>query len=90
MIEWLYSLKFHFSPIHVPQIKEKMCGLSSGHRELKDGWEEQRVELEHNLDSQMFKRDAEQAEIWIAMRESLLGSDDIGVCMYVCKMYVMI
>ena len=28
----------------------------------------------------MFKRDAEQAEIWIAMRESLLGSDDIGVC----------
>lgn len=27
----------------------------------------------------MFKRDAEQAEIWITMRESLLGSDDIGV-----------
>lgn len=65
-----------------PQIKEKMHGLSSSHKELKDGWEEQRVELEHNLDSQMFKRDAEQAEIWIAMRESLLGSDDIGVSLH--------
>lgn len=40
------------------------------------------MELEHNLDSQMFKRDAEQAEIWIAMRESLLGSDDIGVSLH--------
>lgn len=64
------------------QIKEKMRGLSSSHKELKDDWEEQRVELEHNLDSQMFKRDAEQAEIWIAMRESLLGSDDIGVSLH--------
>ena len=56
-----------------------MCVLYASHRELKEGWEEQRVELEHNLDSQMFKRDAEQAEMWISMRESLLGSDDIGV-----------
>ena len=56
-----------------------MRGLSSSHRELKDGWQEQREELEHNLDSQMFKRDAEQAEMWIAMREALLGTDDIGV-----------
>lgn len=56
-----------------------MRALSSSHKELKEGWEEQRVELEQNLDSQMFKRDAEQAELWIAMRESLLGSDEIGV-----------
>ena len=61
------------------QIEEKMRVLSASHRELREGWEEQRVELEHNLDSQMFKRDAEQAEMWISMRESLLGSDDIGV-----------
>ena len=27
----------------------------------------------------MFKRDAEQAEMWITMREALLGTDDIGV-----------
>jgi spectrin beta len=60
------------------EIKEKMRVLSASHKELKEGWEEQRVELEQNLDSQMFKRDAEQAEMWIAMRESLLGSDEIG------------
>ena len=65
------------------QIKEKLVSLSSSHKELKEGWEEQREELEHNLDSQMFKRDAEQAEMWIAMRENLLGSDDIGVSIYV-------
>lgn len=59
--------------------------LSTSHRELKEGWEEQRVELEHNLDSEMFKRDAEQAEMWITMRESLLGSDEIGVCRYIYK-----
>ena len=57
-----------------------MRALSASHKELKEGWEEQRVELEQNLDSQMFKRDAEQAEMWITMRESLLGSDEIGVC----------
>ena len=56
-----------------------MSRLSAGHSELKDGWEEQREELEQNLDTQLFKRDAEQAEMWIAMREALLGSDDFGV-----------
>ena len=69
-----------------------MSVLSASHKELKEGWEEQRVELEQNLDSQMFKRDAEQAEMWIAMRESLLGSDEIGVCSYhdfVSQLYLM-
>ena len=56
-----------------------MSRLASSHAELKAGWEGQREELEQNLDTQMFKRDAEQAEVWIAMREALLNSDDIGV-----------
>ena len=55
--------------------------LSERHRELQGDWEEQRQELEHHLDSQLFKRDAEQAELWIATREALLGSDNIGVCL---------
>lgn len=58
-----------------------MSIVQKSHRELLETYERRLEEFEHNLDSQTFHRDAEQAEAWIAFREGLLGNDedDLGV-----------
>ena len=48
-------------------------------KEFLDLWEQRRDELEDNHDIQIFRRDAEQADTWISMREAILSSEDIGV-----------
>ena len=55
--------------------------MQSSHHELLETYERRLEEFEHNLDAQTFHRDAEQAEAWIAFRESFLGNeeDDLGV-----------
>ncbi len=56
-----------------------MSRLETSHKELLDVWEKRQEEFEENLDIQIFQRDAEQAEAWISMRETVLGTEDIGV-----------
>lgn len=61
------------------QIQDKASHLEASHHELKEIWEQRKEEFEQNLDIQMFRRDAEQAEAWIALREAFLGNEDLGV-----------
>ena len=56
-----------------------MSHLEASHHELKEIWEQRKEEFEQNLDIQIFRRDAEQAEAWIAFREAFLGNEDLGV-----------
>ena len=58
------------------QIKDKQSIIKSSHKELLDTYQRRLEEFEHNLDSQMFHRDAEQAEAWISGREAFLGNED--------------
>ena len=61
------------------QIQDKMSHLEASHHELREIWEQRKEEFEQNLDIQMFRRDAEQAEAWISFREAFLGNADLGV-----------
>ena len=46
---------------------------------MHEALKRRKKETDHCLDVQRFKSEAEQAEQWIAMREQLLNSEDIGV-----------
>ena len=59
-----------------------MAYIDSSHRELLDLWKQRSEEFEDNLDIQIFRRDAEQADSWIAMREAMLSSEDVGVSLH--------
>ena len=64
---------------HHKQISAKTSELSKHHAELHETLKRRKKETDHCLDVQRFKREAEQAEQWIAMREQLLNSEDFGV-----------
>ena len=53
--------------------------LDTNHKELLDLWYEKQEDYEEHLDSQKFKRDAEQAETWITAQEGFLIDEDHGV-----------
>ena len=59
-----------------PQIGDKLSSIKGQHAELLETWKRRQEEFDHNLDVQMFHRDAEQAESWIALREAMLGNED--------------
>ena len=76
----------HFMHVHMhkhmclhKQISAKTSELSKHHVELHETLKRRKKETDHCLDVQRFKREAEQAEQWIAMREQLLNSEDFGV-----------
>lgn len=79
MHDLLYAIRYLLVCTMTLQIREKMSYLESSHRELLEIWQERQEEFEQHLDVQVFQRDAEQAEAWIALREALLSGDDIGV-----------
>lgn len=56
-----------------------MAILDHEHNELVELWEMRQGEYEENLDLQLYHRDAEQAEAWIASREANLLNEDYGV-----------
>lgn len=68
------------------QIRDKLSIIQSGHRDLLNLYQQRLEEFEHNLDAQVFDRDAEQAEAWISNREAFLGSeeDELGVSVFCC------
>lgn len=62
----------------IDEIKDKMQFLDTKHKELLDLWYEKQEDYEEHLDSQKFKRDAEQAEAWITAQEGFLIDEDHG------------
>ena len=64
------------------QVSAKTSELNRQHAELHETLKRRKKETDHCLDVQRFKREAEQAEQWIAMREQLLNSEDFGVSIY--------
>ena len=61
------------------QIMEKMKHIEAGYDQLLDTWERRQEDYKNILDSLIFIRDAEQAEMWIASQEAFIGSEDVGV-----------
>lgn len=59
-------------------IHEKIAILEQRKKLLEDTWEKRRVIYEQNLDTQMFKRDADLLENWLQSRESQLRDDKLG------------
>lgn len=61
--------------------------LETAYKVLLELWAERQENYEEHLDSQKFRRDAEQAEAWIAAQEALLKNEDIGVSVFVIFLY---
>ncbi|EEZ99233.1 spectrin alpha chain isoform X4 [Tribolium castaneum] len=60
-----------------PEIQEKLEQLNEFRKELETRWIERRVQLDQNLDLNLFYRDCEQAENWMSDREAFLASDEV-------------
>uniref|UniRef100_A0A672RW97 Spectrin alpha chain, non-erythrocytic 1 n=1 Tax=Sinocyclocheilus grahami TaxID=75366 RepID=A0A672RW97_SINGR len=61
-----------------PEIKQKLEALEWERADLEKAWIQRRMMLDQCLELQLFNRDCEQAENWMAAREAFLASDDKG------------
>ncbi|CAL8322047.1 unnamed protein product [Lota lota] len=61
-----------------PEIQQKLEALDSERAGLEKAWVQRRMMLDQCLELQLFNRDCEQAENWMAAREAFLASDDKG------------
>jgi spectrin alpha len=61
-----------------PEIQEKLEKVDDARSDLEKAWIARRVKLDQCLELQLFYRDCEQAENWMASRESFLSSPDAG------------
>lgn len=52
--------------------------VADARQDLEKAWVARRMKLDQCLELQLFYRDCEQAENWMASRESFLSSDDMG------------
>lgn len=52
--------------------------MAEAREALEKAWQVRRTRVEECLDLQLFYRDCEQAENWMASREAFLRSDDMG------------
>ncbi|XP_064458376.1 spectrin alpha chain-like isoform X2 [Ornithodoros turicata] len=60
------------------EIQDKLDKMTEARKELEKAWIARRVKVDQCLDLQLFYRDCEQAENWMASREAFLGSEDMG------------
>ncbi|XP_050430131.1 spectrin beta chain, non-erythrocytic 5 isoform X2 [Adelges cooleyi] len=60
------------------EIREKINILEQRHNILTNTWENRKVLYEQNLDTQLFKRDADLLESWIQSREPVLNDEKLG------------
>merc|ERR1711872_704443 len=60
------------------EVKEKLATLSQEKASLLALWEERRILYEQCMDLQLFYRDTEQADTWMAKQESFLVNQDLG------------
>ncbi|XP_077334821.1 spectrin alpha chain, non-erythrocytic 1 isoform X4 [Lithobates pipiens] len=61
-----------------PEIKEKLDILDQERASLEKAWVQRRMMLDQCLELQLFNRDCEQAENWMAAREAFLNNEDKG------------
>lgn len=64
--------------ISATEVKEKLDTLLNEKNELAALWEERRILYEMCMDLQLFYRDTEQADTWMAKYEAFLSNDDLG------------
>ncbi|XP_050663567.1 spectrin alpha chain isoform X2 [Leptidea sinapis] len=55
------------------EIQEKLSAMADARQELEKAWVGRRMKLDQNLELQLFYRDCEQAEGWMAAREAFLS-----------------
>ena len=60
------------------EVKEKLVVLAEEKTLLLQLWEERRILYEQCMDLQLFYRDTEQADTWMAKQESFLSNQDLG------------
>lgn len=60
-----------------PEIQEKLEQLNAARDDLENAWVKRRLQLDQNLELNLFYRDCEQAENWMSDREAFLASDDV-------------
>lgn len=60
-----------------PEIQDKIEELAKAREELENGWTERRLQLDQNLDLQLYLRDCEQAENWMSAREAFLNAEEV-------------
>ncbi|CAG0907623.1 unnamed protein product, partial [Cyprideis torosa] len=60
------------------EIREKLTVLANEKRGLMSLWEERRFLYEQCIDLQLFYRDKEQADTWMAKQEAFLSNTDLG------------
>ncbi|KAB7494812.1 Spectrin alpha chain [Armadillidium nasatum] len=60
------------------EVKEKLEILSREKAALLTLWEERRILYEQCMDLQLFYRDTEQADTWMAKQEAFLENEDLG------------
>lgn len=60
------------------EVKEKLSTLQSDKHSLMALWEERRVLYEQCMDLQLFYRDTELADTWMAKQEAFLANEDLG------------
>lgn len=59
------------------EIQDKLDALNEARQELEKAWIARRVQLDQNLDLQLFYRDCEQAENWMSDREAFLAAEEV-------------
>lgn len=59
-------------------VSEKLSQLEEERKSLLELWETRRVLYEQCMDLQLFYRDSEQAEAWMAKQEAILDNKDVG------------
>nr|CAD7266031.1 unnamed protein product [Timema shepardi] len=60
------------------EVKEKLTVLANEKTSLLSMWEERRILYEQCMDLQLFYRDTEQADTWMAKQEAFLANEDLG------------
>ncbi|XP_076436788.1 spectrin alpha chain-like isoform X4 [Babylonia areolata] len=58
-------------------VQLKMTQLAKAREDLEQAWVERRMKLDQCLELQLFYRDCEQAESWMASREAFLAGDSV-------------
>jgi len=61
------------------QIEEKLLELSELMKKVKESWNVRKELYEENWEIQLLRRELEQAEAWLAAKESFLSDPSYGV-----------
>ena len=57
------------------EVQQKLESMSDAREDLEKAWIARRMQLDQNLELQLFYRDCEQAETWMTSREAFLSAE---------------